>query len=522
MADEKDTNSIEEMKSALEDAFMPFNKSVKKYLKDVLQTEEEKKAADKIRIHLGMYINSKKDPLMDYMNSELNKFSIAMVCKGKEGSTILNPGRVALKKQQWWMGKLGRNSFEMVEKIVNNSLVDKLTGKVRLVLVGEIEKDELLTRERILLKALLDILCEILNDTKGIEDIGKLLREREKRGYRNLIAVYVAKVFEYYKEYSILEEKDCIRLSHEKYEGREEPAKIYVGKKKQEPLEMTKQSGEIICWENGWKLEAGAAKIKKERDRLERRKIRYYRKMMELCKNDKYLITCFNEKGEINILGAAGKEWLNRNDYKIHIDFNGNGEWYIREDIKGNNGKKDKEDGEDVLCYIKGVYYYSKTGVAQFYKTQLKKETELERDMAEKFCKIIECLSQQEHGAGMIVVENARNIAEEFCRKYNRGTVLNEALDLTDDRNREFLKGMTSMDGMLLVDKKGGCHAFGVILDGEAKIEANPARGSRYNSAANYICGKERSFAVIVSEDQTVDIIGKSIRESIKEKESQD
>ncbi len=511
MADEKDTNSIEEMEKALEDAFMPFNKSVKKYLKGVLRTEEEQKAADKVRIHLGMYIDLEENRLMNHKDSELNKFSIAMVCEGEKCRTILNPGGKVLKQQQWWENTLRTDSFEMweKEKSVNNSLTDDFIGEVELILVGEIKTKKILLRDRILLEILLDILNEIIKDIQGIKNIQELLGEWKEREHRKLIEIYVEKVFEYYKEYPILEEKDCIRLSHEKYEGREKEAKIYIGGKKREILAKSKQSGEIICWGNGWKLEAGETENKTESDRLEKRKIRYYRKMMELCKNNKCLITCFNEKGKINILGAADKKWLNKNNYKIHIDFNGNGEWYIR------------EDREDVLCYIKGIYYYSQTGVARLYKTQLKNEAGLEEDMVKKFCEIIKCLSQQEHGAGMVVVENARNIAEGFCRKYNRGTVLNEALDLTDGKNREFLQGMTSMDGMLLVDKKGGCHAFGVILDGEVKIEANLARGSRYNSAANYIYDKEGSFAVIVSEDKTVDIIGRSIRESIKAKESQ-
>lgn len=133
--------------------------------------------------------------------------------------------------------------------------------------------------------------------------------------------------------------------------------------------------------------------------------------------------------------------------------------------------------------------------------------------MVEQFCKIIKCLSEQEHGAGMIVVEDANKIVNDLCIKYKRGTVLARELDLTVDKNRKFLLGMTSVDGMLLVDKKGKCYAFGVILDGKAWVKANPARGSRYNSAVDYIYDKEGSFAVIVSEDKTVDIVGKSIRE---------
>lgn len=88
------------------------------------------------------------------------------------------------------------------------------------------------------------------------------------------------------------------------------------------------------------------------------------------------------------------------------------------------------------------------------------------------------------------------------------------ALDLTKKSNRKFLLGMTSVDGMLLMDKEGKCHAFGVLLDGKAQCIGNPARGSRYNSSVNYIYDKEESCAVIISEDKTVDIIeGGTIQE---------
>ena len=58
------------------------------------------------------------------------------------------------------------------------------------------------------------------------------------------------------------------------------------------------------------------------------------------------------------------------------------------------------------------------------------------------------------------------------------------------------------------VDPRGVCHAVGVILDGVARPECTPARGSRYNSAIRYVhsCDTPR-LAVVVSDDRTVDVV---------------
>jgi len=49
------------------------------------------------------------------------------------------------------------------------------------------------------------------------------------------------------------------------------------------------------------------------------------------------------------------------------------------------------------------------------------------------------------------------------------------------------MQQLTSMDGGVLVDVRGNCHAIGVILDGSAAGNGDPARGSRYNNAVRYL-----------------------------------
>lgn len=79
--------------------------------------------------------------------------------------------------------------------------------------------------------------------------------------------------------------------------------------------------------------------------------------------------------------------------------------------------------------------------------------------------------------------------------------------------NVEGLVGMAKVDGALLFDLDGYCHAFAVILDGHANPnEGDSARGSRYNSAVRYISARAGlAVAVVVSEDGSVDFIPRRI-----------
>ncbi|MBL1822865.1 hypothetical protein ELE64_33570, partial [Klebsiella pneumoniae] len=67
---------------------------------------------------------------------------------------------------------------------------------------------------------------------------------------------------------------------------------------------------------------------------------------------------------------------------------------------------------------------------------------------------------------------------------------------------------VSGIDGTILLDPAGLCHAIGIILDGEATDECTPSRGSRYNSGVRYVqTSGTRRLAIVVSDDRTVDII---------------
>ena len=64
------------------------------------------------------------------------------------------------------------------------------------------------------------------------------------------------------------------------------------------------------------------------------------------------------------------------------------------------------------------------------------------------------------------------------------------------------------VDGALLLGPDGRCHAFAVILDGEATGLGDRARGSRFNSAVRYqSTTKAGTFLVVISDDGSVDLI---------------
>ncbi|MGL5499764.1 MAG: hypothetical protein ACRDCK_01225, partial [Plesiomonas shigelloides] len=106
----------------------------------------------------------------------------------------------------------------------------------------------------------------------------------------------------------------------------------------------------------------------------------------------------------------------------------------------------------------------------------------------------------QEHGSMIVVAEDA---ASEARRLSKQGTCIEPTL-----LSEELLRSVSGIDGTIILDPAGFCHAIGIILDGEATEQCTPSRGSRYNSGVRYVHkGSHRRLAIVVSDDQTVDII---------------
>ena len=117
---------------------------------------------------------------------------------------------------------------------------------------------------------------------------------------------------------------------------------------------------------------------------------------------------------------------------------------------------------------------------------------------------IVRCARMQSHGTTIIVSEAA---VSESKRLAEANRAFRIAPIPVDERT---ILALSAIDGAILIDTNGTCHAIGAILDGVIEKTGNIARGARYNSAITYVDFEtgmsNKSVAIIVSSDDTVDI----------------
>lgn len=119
---------------------------------------------------------------------------------------------------------------------------------------------------------------------------------------------------------------------------------------------------------------------------------------------------------------------------------------------------------------------------------------------------VIDDVQKSKKGALFFILDDAEREVERLCIK-KRGIKISPS-----DIRSPHTKAMTSIDGALILNKNGLCYGIGVIIDGDATVDGTPARGSRYNSAKNYVKRRydlemTEIYAVIISEDGYIDII---------------
>lgn len=100
-----------------------------------------------------------------------------------------------------------------------------------------------------------------------------------------------------------------------------------------------------------------------------------------------------------------------------------------------------------------------------------------------KVRKIVEELSKQSHGTSIIFMQE--DILREEVRRLG-AKKRTYPISFNMLTNKDKLLGISAIDGAILSDITGTCHCVGAILDGEAVIEGDSGRGSRYNSVINY------------------------------------
>ncbi len=117
-----------------------------------------------------------------------------------------------------------------------------------------------------------------------------------------------------------------------------------------------------------------------------------------------------------------------------------------------------------------------------------------------RLVELAKAASRHHHGAMLIISSDAEG---EATRLYPQSIRM-----APGPLSPTLLTQLTSMDGAVLVDGDGRCHAVGVILDGRAAGRGDPARGSRFNNPIRYIRDNKPNAVVLVySSDGGVDIL---------------
>ena len=125
---------------------------------------------------------------------------------------------------------------------------------------------------------------------------------------------------------------------------------------------------------------------------------------------------------------------------------------------------------------------------------------ESDEEDVDRFAALFRTAVEQRHGSMLVVAKDAESEAD---RLRGQGTRI-EPMKLTPDLYRQ----VSGIDGTVIIDPHGVCHAIGVILDGPAGSECTPSRGARYNSGIRYVSSSDTPrLAVVISDDQTVDVI---------------
>lgn len=113
---------------------------------------------------------------------------------------------------------------------------------------------------------------------------------------------------------------------------------------------------------------------------------------------------------------------------------------------------------------------------------------------------------EQKHGTMVVITDYETAVSE--LKTLKKQSISIESVEIVP----EYIKFLTSIDGVIYFDTNGKCHAIGVILDGFAKENIGDAsRGARYNSAYRYLEKlkelNKKCIIVIISEDGMVNLI---------------
>ena len=213
---------------------------------------------------------------------------------------------------------------------------------------------------------------------------------------------------------------------------------------------------------------------------------RWARKILEMAGGDLFCV-CNGANG-IRALGTMNAPDA---DGIFLLEFTGHARWQLK-----HRGK---------------VLLESESGVPRLPREQIKESTfkstfrrvfkDVTPENEDRCWQLVLAATRQRHGTMLVFSVDAESEAKRLRKD---GTCVTPV-----SLSPALIERVSSIDGAVLVDHRGTCWALGVILDGTASTEGNPARGARFNSAIRYVSSRSHDpvLVLVVSEDGSVDLI---------------
>lgn len=307
---------------------------------------------------------------------------------------------------------------------------------------------------------------------------------------------YLIDIFlQVYQSYEMIVYKDIVRMAGEKFllqilhtpTGKKN-LNIYNDINMLSALKYEKNdcNGKlIICKDITGVIERIDIKLNNPISLMYHKKIR---KLLEIAKDDIYLIgTSRSVFGFITQKSLGKLSFLIGYEIKIHGALN----WSVLELEKEGKQSTPVIQCKDSLYQYAQVKFNDKDFCRELKNKFLNVDTK-------KLTEIVRKAIQQKHGTTIVIAENAE---EEAIR------LDSSSFKIVPFDCKKMIKHITSIDGAVLIDTNGNCHAFGVILDGKTSETEDISNGARHNSARRYKNINNHSVIVIVSEDEYVTVL---------------
>ncbi|MBV9506730.1 MAG: DNA integrity scanning protein DisA nucleotide-binding domain protein [Acidobacteriia bacterium] len=174
----------------------------------------------------------------------------------------------------------------------------------------------------------------------------------------------------------------------------------------------------------------------------------------------------------------------------LMIQFRGHGVWEVRQG-GCTIAQIDATEGELLALGLSEQHFLSV--VQQAFEG-------LPEPRAQHLWTLVAAAQRQLRGTNVLITEHA---AAEARRMESQCTRI-EPVALTP----LLMSRLTGIDGTVVIDTNGICHAIGAILDGPVSARGDRRRGGRYNSALMYVDhSRFPSLIVVVSQDGMVDLV---------------